>query len=262
VNSYCQGSSLLLEVDCCLRYNTPDMSGHSKWSTIKRQKNANDQARGKLFSKLAKAISVAVKTGGGPNPDSNYKLKMAVEQAKSSNMPKENIDRAIQRASGSDTNLQEVTYEGFGPFGVGLIIEAATDNKNRTGQEVKNLLERSGGSMGGPGSVAFNFDSRGLIVIKKKADAEAQMLGLIDLGIEDFEETDDAIEAYVNSVDLMDTAKKLTERGEDVVESKLIQKPKNLINLESAEKSDKLIKLLDNLDELEDVQNVFMNADF
>lgn len=143
------------------------MSGHSKWSTIKRQKAVTDQARGKIFSKLSKAISVAVKTGGSDNPDFNPKLRVAVETAKASNMPKSNIDRAIQRAS-EVGDLTEVLYEGFGPYGVGVVVEATTDNKNRTSQEIKTIFDRSGGNLGGPGSVMFNFVKKGMIIIKRQ----------------------------------------------------------------------------------------------
>src|SRR3989344_9300740 len=139
----------MVDVNCQHWYKSlkyMKMSGHSKWSTIHRKKEINDQARGKLFSKLSKAISISVKSGGGPNPDMNLKLKVAIDTARSANMPKENIERAISRAAEA-ADLEEITYEGFGPGGVGIIVEAATDNRNRTVQELKQIFDRNGGSL-------------------------------------------------------------------------------------------------------------------
>jgi len=132
------------------------MSGHSKWSTIKRKKEVTDQARGKLFSKLVKGIQVAVKVGG-PNSETNNKLRMAIEQARAANMPKENIERALKQAEDRRSSLEEIVYEGFGPGGVAVMVEAATDNRNRTAQEIKAIFDRSGGSLGGPGSASYAF---------------------------------------------------------------------------------------------------------
>ncbi len=153
------------------------MSGHSHYATIKRQKGMKDAAKGKVFSKMGRAITIAVKSGGGiSDPNANYKLRMAVDAARAVNMPKENIERAISKAAGHSQSLDEIIYEGFGPGGVGIIVEAATDNRNRTAQEIKNIFERGGGNLGGPGSVAFNFDPKGLIVVKKGEASEPQML--------------------------------------------------------------------------------------
>lgn len=244
-------------------YNTfkLNMSGHSKWSTIKRQKAANDSVKGKVFGKLVKGISVAVKTGGGSDPNMNPKLRMAIDAAKAFNMPKENIDRAINKASSENENIEEILYEGFGPFGVGILIEAATDNRNRTGREIKNLLDKSGGSLGQPGSVSHGFSVKGLITIKKEANFEDQLLKLIDLGINDFDEADDAIEIYTNPTDLWALRTKIEESGVAVLKSELVKIPAVYTQI-SEDQKEAILNLLSALDEHDDVQNVYTNADF
>lgn len=235
------------------------MSGHSKWSTIKHKKAANDAAKGKIFSTLSKAITIAAKTGGGVDPDSNYKLRVVIDQARAENMPKHNIDRALSKAISSDENLEEITYEGFGPKGAGLLIEVVTDNKNRTVQEIKNILERGGGSLGGPGSVSFNFDSKSMIVIKKQANFDDQILSLIDAGVEDYEESNGAVAIYADSKSLFDLQEKMKKAGFEILESSLIKKPKNFLQLEKSD-SDKMLALIETLEEHEDVQSVYTNA--
>src|SRR3989344_6041026 len=150
------------------------MSGHSKWATIHRSKEVKDAKRGNLFAKMGRAISIAVKAGGGPDPSANFKLRVAIEKARAADMPKENIERAIAKASEGGA-LEEVTYEGFGPGGIGVIVEAATDNKNRTAQEIKNAFERGGGNLAGPGSVSFNFEQKGFLLVKKTDKPDEQM---------------------------------------------------------------------------------------
>ena len=235
------------------------MSGHSHYAQIHRQKGLNDAKRGNLFSKLARAISIAVKTGGA-NPDANLKLKVAIEKAHAASMPKDNVERAIAKGEGSSEELTEVSYEGFGPGGVGIIVEAATDNKNRTAQEIKNLFERSGGSLAGPGAVSFNFDAKGYLLVEKNTDLEAQMLSMIDMGAEDVSEVEEGIEVYVEPNKLSETRKKFEEAGFKVVETELVMKPKNLVAL-SGDTAAKLEKFLDSLWEYDDVQKVFTNAD-
>ena len=236
------------------------MSGHSKWSTIKRQKEAKDISRGKLYSKLSRAISIAVKTGGGSDPATNNKLRVAVDAAKSANMPKSNIERAINKASAMG-NLEELTYEGFGPEGINIIVEVATDNRNRTGQDLKGLFERAGGRLAGPGAVMFNFDSKGMVLIKKNTKAEEQMLSLIDLGVEDVEETDDGIEVYTNPENLSSTESKLRENDYKIISMDLVRKPINLQLVDNVKTADKTLKLLGSLSKLDDVQKVFSNFD-
>ena len=149
------------------------MSGHSHYATIKRKKDSTDAVKGMIFSKHSKAIQVAIKTGGSPDPDTNAKLRFTIDQAKSDNMPKANIDRILAKASEAG-NLDEVTYEGYGANGIAVIVNTATDNRNRTSQEIKNIFERGGGSLAGPGAVSFNFESKGLIVLEKKSDVDEQ----------------------------------------------------------------------------------------
>lgn len=234
------------------------MSGHSKWSTIKHQKAANDAARGKLFSKLSRAITIAARSG--PDPDMNYKLRVAVDKAKEANMPKDNIERAISKAQGGG-DLEEVSYEGFGPSGIAVIVEVATDNRNRTGQEIKNLFERGGGSLAGPGAVAFNFEPKGLLVVKKKANPDEQMLDLIDLGVDDVEETDEGIEAYVAPNSLSDIRKKIEDKGYQIITAELIQKPKSYQKLVDPQEAKKAVDFLEKLEDHDDVQKVFANVD-
>ncbi len=235
------------------------MSGHSKWSTIKRQKETKDQARGKIFSKLAKSISVAVKSGGGPNPDSNYKLRIVIETARAANMPKGNIERAISRAASEAANIEEVAYEGFGPGGIGIIVEAVTDNRNRTGQEIKNIFERGGGSFA-PGALSHIFAQKGFILVEKKGKTDEQILKLIDLGVEDVEEGEDGIEVYTPPAKLFEEKKNLEQAGFRVKESGLVQKPKTLVPIEAGD-SQKAMALLHALEDHEDVEDVYTNAD-
>jgi len=235
------------------------MSGHSHYATIKRQKETKDAARGQKFSKLAKAISIAVKTGGGANPDTNYKLRVAIDKAKAANMPKVNTERAISK--GTKGNLEEIKYEGFGPGGIAVILEVATDNRNRTAQEIKGLFERGGGSLAGPGAVSFNFVSKGLLVVKKKKDTEAQILELIDLGVEDVDEVEDGLEIYVEGSKLNETKKALEKEGLKVISSELVQKPKTLQTVSDDKTAAKVLAFLNLLEDYEDVQKVFANLD-
>ena len=235
------------------------MSGHSHYATIKRQKGLKDAAKGKIFSKMARAIQISVKTGGSPDPNANAKLRDAIDTARSYNMPKDNIERAISKGVGEGSNLEEVTYEGFGPNGIAVIIETATDNRNRTGQEIKNLFERGGGSLAGPGSVVFNFEPKGLVVVKKEDNPEEQMLALIDAGVEDIEETDGDIEAYVQVDKLGATRDKLQEAGITISSFEIIKKPKNFQVVDEETLAKKVLAFLDNLENQSDVLKVYAN---
>lgn len=235
------------------------MSGHSHYATIKRQKAANDAAKGNVFSKMARAIMIAAK--GGPDPDMNFKLRVTIDKARSVNMPKENIERAIAKATTEAANIQEITYEGFGPLGVSVIVEAATDNKNRTAQEIKGTFERGGGSLAGPGAVSFNFESKGFMLIQKSGDADEQMLKLIDAGAEDINDSEGGLEVYVAPEKLGEIHKKLSALGFEVSEAELIMKPKIFVEVKTKEDAEKVFKFLDTLEELEDVQKVFSNVD-
>ncbi|MAG59328.1 YebC/PmpR family DNA-binding transcriptional regulator [Candidatus Woesebacteria bacterium] len=235
------------------------MSGHSKWSTIKRQKGANDAKRGQLFSKLARSITIAAKQGGS-DPVSNLPLRLAIDQAKSANMPKSNIDRALQSAQDKLAgNLEEITYEGFGPFGVSVMVETATDNKNRTAQEIKKLFGLGGGSLGGKGSVSFQFEQKGLIVVEKGTDVEKTILSLIDLGTPDLEETDDGIEVYTSPHELAGWRERIEKGGFQIQSANLVFKPKAFIDVADQGKAKKVLSFLEGLDNHDDVQRVYAN---
>lgn len=237
------------------------MSGHSKWSTIKRQKEAADIKRGKIFSKLAKAITLAAREGA--NPETNFKLRLEIEKAKQANMPRENIERAITRASGGvgEGQLEEVVYEGYGPDGVAIVAEAATDNRNRTTAEMKKLFERGGGSLGGPGTVTYQFRPMGLITVEKSSKPDEQILKIIDLGVEDVEEARDALEVYIQSQNLAETREKLSRSGFKVLSAELVKQPKNEIQISDSEKATKVLRLMNSLQEHDDIQRVFANFD-
>lgn len=234
------------------------MSGHSHYATIKRQKAANDQAKGRIFSKHAKAIAMAIKAGGGANPEMNSKLRFAIDQAKVDNMPRSNIDRILSRAE-SVGDLSEVTYEGFGPEGVAIIVQATTDNKNRTSQEIKNIFERGGGSLAGPGSVIYNFEAKGLIVVKKTPEVEKQMLALIDLGVEDVVEVQDGIEVYTSREALNEIRMSIEGKGMEIVSFEQTMLAKNPLKVTVLDKINKIVSLLEALEEQDDVQSVYAN---
>jgi len=237
------------------------MSGHSKWSTIKRQKGTADKKRGMVFSKLAKAISIAAREGA--DPESNFKLRLAVEKAKQANMPKANIDRALRRAQGklAGGGFEEIFYEGYGPVGVAVMIEAVSDNKNRTTSEIKNIFERGGGRLAGPGAVAYQFEKKGMITVKKPDKVEEAILSIIDLGVEDVEEAMDAIEVYTRPEKLDEAAKKLQEADFSVQDKELVMRPKAVVKITGQEKKEKILKFMDLIETHDDVQKVFANFD-
>lgn len=238
------------------------MSGHSKWSTIKRKKGAADAKRGQLFTKLAREITVAARSGI-PDPDANVRLRLAVDKARSENMPKDNIDRAVQRAAGGagGENYDEVTYEGYGPGGTALLIQAMTDNRNRTVSEIRAALTRAGGTLGESGSVSWMFDHVGLIIIPSTdEDAEEIALIAIDAGATDVQVEDGVIEVYTDSQDLHRVQQALSSGEYAIDSSELTMKPKTLVSPES-DVAVKTIRLLERLEDLDDVQQVFSNLD-
>lgn len=244
------------------------MSGHSKWSTIKRAKGAADIKRGLTFTKVANAITIATKLGGSGDPDSNPRLRMVMEEAKSVNMPKDNVQRAIDRGLGKlpGQTLEEVVYEGFGPLKVAFIVEGVTDNKLRTLQVIKNLFERAGGSLAGSGAVSYMFDRKGEIRVKGKGgNVEEETLELIDLGAEDIEEfEEDGIRkylVYVESPELNTMSTKLTQAGYEVEQSITVLKPNVLINILDKEAAQKVLDFVERLEEQDDVQKVYANFD-
>ncbi len=239
------------------------MSGHSKWSQIKRQKGVADAQRGQLFTKLSKEIIIAAKAGG-PDPAANVRLRLAVQKAREHNMPAENVERAIKRAVGGDdsADLYEVTYEGFGPAGTALIVEAATDNRNRTVAEIRSVLARAGGSLGEAGSVSWNFDTRGVINVPLDAkDPDEVALYAIDAGAEDVQVGDGTIEIYTNPADLEKVKKALEDHQVKVESAETARVPKTTVQLD--EKSAiQVLRLVEQIEALDDVQKVYFNAEF
>ena len=234
------------------------MSGHSKWSKIKRDKGANDAKRGAVFTRIGNMIAIAARQG--IDPDMNPGLALAIEKARQANMPKENIQRSIDRVADKNAAvLEEITYEGYGPGGVGIIIETATDNRNRTLPEVKIALTKNGGSMADAGSVAFQFTRKG--VIRVKASGEEALLTILDAGAEDAIEDDGEIVVYTDMKDLAKVRSALIEAGLEIADAELQYVPNAEIVVDDPEVARKLLKVLDALDEVDDVVNVHTNAD-
>jgi len=239
------------------------MSGHSKWSSIKRQKGVADAQRGQLFTKLSKEIIIAAKQGG-PDPNANFRLRLAVQKARENNMPAENIERAIKRASGGGegAEMAEITYEGYGPSGTAVIVEVATDNRNRTVAEVRNVFTRAGGSLGESGSVAWNFDSRGVIsVVANGRDPDEVALYAIDAGAEDVDVGGDTIEVYTAPGDLEKVKRALEEHAVTVESAEAARVPKTTVTLDE-KTAIQMLRLVEKLEALDDVQKVYFNAEF
>jgi YebC/PmpR family DNA-binding regulatory protein len=240
------------------------MSGHSKWSQIKRQKGVNDQKRGKTFTKLGNAITIAVRQGGGiGDPNQNFRLRLAIDAARVANMPKENIERAIERARGIKAgDLEEVIYEGFAPFGVSVMVEAATDNSMRTTSEIKSIFHKNNASFGQPGSVSYQFKHVGQIVVKKNNKTFDDIFTVaVESGAEDLEEAGDEVFIYTNLHDLAKVKEIILENGLEVIESELVRIPVVSVSITEKEKFDKIAAFLNTLEELDDVQKVYSNMD-
>jgi len=234
------------------------MSGHSKWSTIKREKGAKDAKRGAVFTKIGNQIAIAAR--GGIDPSMNSSLAMAIEKAKSANMPAANIQRAIDRVADKNAaELVEATYEAMGPGGTGIIIETATDNKNRTFPEVRNALTKNGGRIADAGSVMFQFTRKG--VIRVTETSEDALLTVLDCGAEDAIEEEGELNVYTDQKDLAIVRKAIAEAGLTVTSAELQYVPNAHIEISDAEVAAKVIKVLDALDDLDDVVNVHTNAD-
>lgn len=242
------------------------MSGHSKWATIHRQKGVADQKRGKIFTRLGRVITIAVREGGGvADPEANAKLRMAIEQAKAANMPKENIGRAIKRGSGGlgeGEKWEEVTYEGYGPQQVGIIIECLTDNRQRTAQTIKNIFDKSGGRLVGPGAVSFQFGKSGFLVIKKPVDVQETILKIMDIeGVTDVEEASDAVEVY-SQPEQMERVKEAIEKlNLEVISKELILRPKLTVPIKDRQKAQRVLDLMEKLEDLDETQKVYANFD-
>lgn len=240
------------------------MSGHSKWSQIKRQKGRADQKRGQVFTRLANAITLAVRAGGGiTDPEANFKLRLAIEKARAANMPKENIQRAIDRAKGGkEGELGEVIYEGFGPGGVAILIEAVTSNRQRTTQEIKNIFENFGGSLAGPGAASYLFQNVGMISLRRTGKKLEEIMNqAIEQGAEDLEEAGPVLLIYTKPEDLNRAREEFRRRGFEVVEAELTFKPLSTIPVDSPEVASKILTFMEKLEENESVQRVFANFD-
>lgn len=239
------------------------MSGHSKWSQIKHKKAITDAQKGKIFTKLGNALTIAAREGGG-DPEANFKLKAVIEKARSENMPSQNIERAIKRGTGEieGAKIEEVTYEGYGPAGAALIIEVVTDNKNRAVNEIRNILSRFGGKLGEPGSVSYLFQQKGVIRIEiENKNREELELEIIDAGAEDFEEEDGTILIYTKPQELFKVKKILEEKGIKISSATLSMEPKSPVKIVDEQKAKQILKLLDALDESQDVSNIYSNFD-
>lgn len=236
------------------------MSGHSKWNTIKRAKGAADAKRGQLFTKLAKNISVAVSQGGGSDPSFNFKLRMAMDRAKEASMPNDNIDRAIKRGTGEGKEaIKAVTYEGYGPAGSAFIVEAITDNSNRTLQAIRAIFTKHAGHMGGQGSVAWMFEAKGEVLVEKQPGSNDLSLELIDQGVEDVKETEHGMEIYTLPLDLEKTRKFIENKGLKVLSSESVMRPQQPVEVSGVE-ADKIQGLIDALNDDDDVVAVHTNT--
>ena len=240
------------------------MSGHSKWSSIKHKKGAADAKRGKLFSKLSRSIIVAAKEGGG-DPANNISLQNAIEKAKSYSMPKDNIDRAIAKGSGADADadaFETIVYEGYGPEGVAMIVEALTDNKNRTAADVRHLFAKHGGNLGATGAVAWQFERRGIVVVPAEGvDEEELMLVAADGGAEDVEQDGDSFQVTSAPEELAAVRQALEAAGLTIESAELTLIPKTTVAIDDEAKARQVMRLVDALEDNDDVQDVYANFD-
>lgn len=239
------------------------MAGHSKWAQIKRQKAANDAKRGQLYTKLGREITVAARDGGG-DPETNFRLRLAIQRAKDANMPADTIERAVKRGSGEleDTaRLEDINYEGYGPGGAAFFIEALTDNRNRTVAELRNVLARGGGNLGESGSVAWMFDTRGQIIIELNgSDPDEAMLESIELGAEDVQEEEGTL-VVITLIEQLEAVRRGMEAGGYTVESaELTRVPKTMSEPET-DKATQSMRLIEQVEDLDDVQKVYTNLE-
>ena len=241
------------------------MSGHSKFANIKHKKEKNDAAKGKIFTIIGREIAVAVKEGG-PDPANNFKLATVIAKAKANNMPNDTIERGIKKASGegSSVNYEYCTYEGYGPAGIAIIVNALTDNKNRTAASVRAAFSKGKGNMGTPGCVSFMFDEKGQIIVdKEEGDLESDdlMMTALDAGAEDFREEDDSYEIITDPADFDTVREKLEKEGVAMASAEIAMLPQNYVSVNSEEDKTALTRLLDLLDDDDDVQAVYHNWD-
>lgn len=238
------------------------MSGHSKWDNIKHKKQKQDKKKGKLFAKLVKEITLAARED--PDPETNYNLANAIEQAKEANMPKETIQRAIKRATGEIEGLsyEEITYEGYGPGGVAVMVRVVTDNRNRAASQIRRIFEKHGGNLGEEGCVSWIFERKGIVVIEaaevEKFDQDEILIPVIELGAEDIQDSEDGIEIYCSANSLMNIKKVLEKKGAKIERAEVTMIPKNTVSLEGKD-AKKVLELIDELEDSDDVQQIFSN---
>ncbi|HEY5584225.1 MAG TPA: YebC/PmpR family DNA-binding transcriptional regulator [Ruminiclostridium sp.] len=237
------------------------MSGHSKWSTIKNKKGKTDAQRGKVFTKLGREIVIAVKQGGGPDPETNSKLKDAIAKAKAANMPNDNVIRSIKKASGDgdNSNYEEITYEGYGPGGVAVICECMTDNRNRTAGDLRHFFDKYGGNLGQTGCVSYMFNQKGVIVIEKsnKINEDTLMMEALEAGAEDFNAEDDCYEILTELADFSAVREALEAKGYEFLQAETSMIPSVMTKLTDPKQIELMDKMLENMEDLDDVSNVY-----
>ena len=240
------------------------MSGHSKWHNIQAKKGKADTARGAVFTKIGREIAIAVRDGGA-NPESNGKLRDVIAKAKANNMPNDNIQRSIKKASGELSNVtyEQITYEGYAPGGVAVIVDTITDNRNRTVSDVRHCFAKNGGNLGNSGSVAFMFDEKGVLVVERKPgmDEDEMMMLALDAGAEDMKADEDAFEIYTSPADFSAVREALEQQGLSFLSAEVDKIPQNTVAIDDPEVLKSIQKLLEMLDDNDDVQNVFHNAE-
>ena len=240
------------------------MSGHSKWHNIQAKKGKADAARGAVFTKIGCEIAIAVRDGGA-NPESNGKLRDVIAKAKANNMPNDNIQRSIKKASGELSNVtyEQITYEGYAPGGVAVIVDTITDNRNRTVSDVRHCFAKNGGNLGNSGSVAFMFDEKGVLVVERKPgmDEDEMMMLALDAGAEDMKADEDAFEIYTSPADFSAVREALEQQGLSFLSAEVDKIPQNTVAIDDPEVLKSIQKLLEMLDDNDDVQNVFHNAE-
>ena len=239
------------------------MSGHSKWANIKNKKEKTDSQRGKIFTKIGREIAIAVKEGGS-DPANNSKLRDVIAKAKANNMPNDNITRSIKKAAGElgNVNYEEITYEGYGPSGIAIIVDVVTDTRNRAAADIRHLFDKSGGSMGATGCVSWMFERRGQLVVERSAsiDEDELMMAALEAGAEDFEPGEDVYEIYTSVNDFSAVREALEEAGYSFLSAEVTMIPQNTVDATDAELAEKMERLLERFEDNDDVQEIYHNA--
>ena len=238
------------------------MSGHSKWANIKHKKGKTDAQKAKVFTKIGRELQIAVKSGG-PDPEANNKLKDVIAKAKAANMPNDNIQRSIKKASGDGANdsMEEITYEGYGPAGVAIIVETVTDNRNRTAADIRHIFDKNGGNLGSTGCVSFMFDKKGLIIIENDGEIEEEqiMMDALEGGAEDFSTSEEAFEITTDPAAFSDVRNALEKKGYTFLEADVSMIPQNYVTLTEQKQLEQIERLIDSLEDNDDVMEVYHN---